>query len=194
MNDAKYIKGAVNINQMPSDLPIILLLGRSNVGKSSLINALTKRKALARTSGTPGKTIVLNYYLINNSFYIVDAPGYGYAKRSKDQKTEFIVMIENILLNHPNILKILLLIDFKIGPTNDDLDIYEFLQQLDLPKKVVATKKDKVPITRRFKREREIKEKLNKNEDFISVSNTINEDIDKLREEILNEVRRYAEN
>lgn len=191
MNEAKYIKGAVNVSQMPSDLPVILLLGRSNVGKSSLINALTKRKALARTSGTPGKTIVLNYYLINDSFYIVDAPGYGYARRSKDQKTDFIIMIENILLNHPNILKILLLVDFKIGPTADDLDIYEFLGQLELPKVVVATKKDKVPVTRRFKREREIREKLNPGEHLISVSNTLEKDIDILRQDILSEVEKY---
>ncbi|HHW79433.1 MAG TPA: YihA family ribosome biogenesis GTP-binding protein, partial [Acholeplasmataceae bacterium] len=73
MKEAKYIKGATNVSQAPSELPIFLLLGRSNVGKSSFINSITNRKSLAKTSGTPGKTIVLNYYLINNSFYLVDA-------------------------------------------------------------------------------------------------------------------------
>src|SRR5690554_5319473 len=114
MQNAKYIKGATNLSQAPSDLPIFLLLGRSNVGKSSFINSLTNRKNLAKTSGTPGKTIVLNYYLIDENYYLVDAPGYGYARRSKNMQDEFIVMIEDILLRHPKIVSILLLIDFKV--------------------------------------------------------------------------------
>src|SRR5690554_7523422 len=98
MKQAAYIKGAVKITDIPDEKPIILFLGRSNVGKSSLINSLTNRKNLAHTSGTPGKTMLLNFYLINNEFYLVDAPGYGYARRSKKMLDDFIIMIEDILL------------------------------------------------------------------------------------------------
>lgn len=191
MKDAAYIKGAANVSQIPSDQPIFLLLGRSNVGKSSFINSLTNRKALARTSGTPGKTIVLNYYLINKAFYLVDAPGYGYARRSKSMKNEFIIMIEDILLNHPKILSILLLIDFKVGPTQDDLDIYEFLQTLDLNIIVIATKKDKIAKTRQYKREKELIQLLGKPKNFYSISNVTKDKINEIREEILSEVEEY---
>lgn len=191
MKDAAYIKGAANVSQIPSDQPIFLLLGRSNVGKSSFINSLTNRKALARTSGTPGKTIVLNYYLINKAFYLVDAPGYGYARRSKSMKNEFIIMIEDILLNHPKILSILLLIDFKVGPTQDDLDIYEFLQTLDLNIIVIATKKDKIAKTRQYKREKELIQLLGKPKNFYSISNVTKDKINEIRAEILSEVEEY---
>ena len=191
MKDAAYIKGAANVSQIPSDQPIFLLLGRSNVGKSSFINSLTNRKALARTSGTPGKTIVLNYYLINKAFYLVDAPGYGYARRSKSMKNEFIIMIEDILLNHPKILSILLLIDFKVGPTQDDLDIYEFLQTLDLNIIVIATKKDKIAKTRQYKREKELIQLLGKPKNFYSISNVTKDKINEIRAEILSEVEMY---
>ena len=191
MKDAVYIKGAANVSQIPSDQPIFLLLGRSNVGKSSFINSLTNRKALARTSGTPGKTIVLNYYLINKAFYLVDAPGYGYARRSKSMKNEFIIMIEDILLNHPKILSILLLIDFKVGPTQDDLDIYEFLQTLDLNIIVIATKKDKIAKTRQYKREKELIQLLGKPKNFYSISNVTKDKINEIRAKILSEVEEY---
>lgn len=191
MKEAVYIKGAANISQIPSDKPIYLLLGRSNVGKSSFINSLTNRKALARTSGTPGKTIVLNYYLINNSFYLVDAPGYGYARRSKSMKNEFVLMIEDILLNHPNIISILLLVDFKVGPTSDDLDIYEFIQDLSLPVTVVATKKDKIAKTRQYKREKEVRQMLSNPSNFYAISNVTKDKIDAIRIEILKGVVDY---
>lgn len=192
MNDAKYIKGTANISQIPSTHPIVLLLGRSNVGKSSLINALTNRKSLARTSGTPGKTIALNYYFINETFYLVDAPGYGYARRSKGARLEFILMIEDILLKHPNILKILVLIDFKVGPTNDDLEIIELLQSLNLNFTVVATKRDKIAKTRQYKQEKTLKNEFFKGIDFITTSSSDKINIDELRNKILSEVENHA--
>lgn len=192
MNDAKYTKGTANISQIPSTHPIVLLLGRSNVGKSSLINALTNRKSLARTSGTPGKTIALNYYFINETFYLVDAPGYGYARRSKGARLEFILMIEDILLKHPNILKILVLIDFKVGPTNDDLEIIELLQSLNLNFTVVATKRDKIAKTRQYKQEKTLKNEFFKGIDFITTSSSDKINIDELRNKILSEVENHA--
>lgn len=194
MKEAKYIKGATNVSQAPSELPIFLLLGRSNVGKSSFINSITNRKSLAKTSGTPGKTIVLNYYLINNSFYLVDAPGYGYARRAKSTKDEFIVMIENILLNHPKIVSVLLLIDFKVGPTEDDLDIYNFLLSLNLKIIVIATKNDKIAKTRRPKHEKEIKNKLLNPPYFYAISNTEKNNIENIKNEILERINNYESN
>lgn len=191
MKEAKYIKGATTLSQAPSELPIFLLLGRSNVGKSSFINALTNRKSLAKTSGTPGKTIVLNYYLINNEFYIVDAPGYGYARRAKTQKDEFIIMIENILLYHPKIVSVLLLIDFKVGPTNDDIDIYQFLRSLNIKVIVVATKMDKISSTRRYKQEKIIREKIFNPLDFYAVSSANNLKINEIRNELLERINKY---
>lgn len=141
MKQAAYIKGAVKITDIPDEKPIILFLGRSNVGKSSLINSLTNRKNLAHTSGTPGKTMLLNFYLINNDFYLVDAPGYGYARRSKKMLDDFIIMIEDILLKHPKIISVMLVFDFKIGLTEADLDTYEFLKSLNVNIILVATKK-----------------------------------------------------
>ncbi|VEU80739.1 ribosome biogenesis GTP-binding protein YihA/YsxC [Haploplasma axanthum] len=191
MKEAVYIKGSTNVSDVENQLPTYLLLGRSNVGKSSFINALTNRKALARTSGTPGKTIVLNYYLINSSFYLVDAPGYGYAKRSKSMQNEFIGMIDNVIHNHPKIISVLLLIDFKVGPTNDDLEIYDYLLSIGIEVNIVATKKDKIPKTRQYKQEKEIKKVLNNPINFYSVSNTTKDSIDKIREKILQGVEGY---
>lgn len=191
MKIAEYIKGAKTISQIPSDAPIVLLMGRSNVGKSSLINSLTNRKKLAHTSGNPGKTIILNFYQINNSFYIVDAPGYGYAKRSKSLQDEFIVMIEEMLTKHPKIAYVLLVIDFKVGPTDLDLATYEFLNTLDLEVIVVATKKDKIPKTKQYKQEKIIKESLNNPSKFYAISNVDRENIDLLRNHILEGVKNY---
>jgi len=191
VKEAKYIKGATTLAQAPSDLPIFLLLGRSNVGKSSFINALTNRKNLAKTSGTPGKTIVLNYYLINNEFYLVDAPGYGYAKRAKSVKDDFIIMIENILIYHPKIVSVLLLIDFKVGPTNDDIEIYEFLLSLNLNVIVVATKMDKISSTRRYKQTNVIKEKIYNPPYFYAVSSANNINVSNVRKELLERIRNY---
>lgn len=191
MKQATYIKGATNIQQIPDQSPIFLLLGRSNVGKSSFINSLTNRKNLARTSQTPGKTIALNFYLINNNFYLVDAPGYGYARRSKSMQDEFVVMIENMLLNHPKIVAVIQLIDFKVGPTQDDLDLYEFLQSLNINVYIIATKKDKVPKTHQFKREKEILQILNNPTNFYSISNVTKENIDKVRNDMIKGVNDY---
>lgn len=191
MKEAIYIKGASNISQIPDESPIYLLLGRSNVGKSSFINSLTNRKALARTSGTPGKTIALNFYLINNNFYLVDAPGYGYARRSKTMQDQFVTMIENMLLDHPKIVSVLQLIDFKVGPTEDDLDLYNFLKTLHLKVILVATKKDKIAKTRQYKHEKELKQKLGNPMNYYAISNETKENINIIREELLKGVKDY---
>ncbi|CDR30749.1 Probable GTP-binding protein EngB [Acholeplasma oculi] len=158
---AEFIKSAVSISDLPSDdLSHYLLLGRSNVGKSSLINAVTNRKSLARVSQTPGKTITLNLYLLNQSFYLVDAPGYGYAKRSKTQAKSFVTMIRNYINQNQKLKKVILLIDFNIGPTIDDLSLYSELIHFDIPLIIVATKYDKLKSSLRLKQQKVLTEKF----------------------------------
>jgi len=191
MKQAAYIKGAVKITDIPDEKPIILFLGRSNVGKSSLINSLTNRKNLAHTSGTPGKTMLLNFYLINNDFYLVDAPGYGYARRSKKMLDDFIIMIEDILLKHPKIISVMLVFDFKIGLTEADLDTYEFLKSLNVNIILVATKKDKISKSKQLSHENKLRKSLNNPSNLFVISNLNKDNIENLRNYIMKEVNAY---
>lgn len=148
----EFVISAVGPDQYPDDgLPEIALVGRSNVGKSSFINRLIKRKNLARTSSQPGKTQTLNYYRIDNLFYFVDLPGYGYAKVSKSKRREWGEMIERYLLDREQLKLVILLVDLRHPPTNDDQMMAEWLQHYQLPVLVVATKADKIPKTKRLK-------------------------------------------
>jgi GTP-binding protein len=146
VNNAQFIISAVGPSQYPNDaLPEIALAGRSNVGKSSLINRLIQRKNLARTSSQPGKTQTLNYYLINTDLYFVDLPGYGYAKVSKTKREVWGKFIEDYLLKREEIKLLLLLVDLRHPPSKDDIGMYEWLKHVDVPICVVATKADKIP-------------------------------------------------
>lgn len=144
--DAQFIISAVRPQQYPEDaLPEIALAGRSNVGKSSLINKLMMRKNLARTSSQPGKTQQLNYYRVNDMVYLVDFPGYGYAKVSKTQREQFGEMIETYLQERePHKLQ-LLVIDIRHEPSKDDVLMYNWLKHYEIPTCIVATKADKIP-------------------------------------------------
>jgi GTP-binding protein len=146
VNNAEFIISAVGPDQYPVDaLPEIALAGRSNVGKSSLINKLIQRKNLARTSSQPGKTQQLNYYRVNNGLYLVDFPGYGYAKVSKTQREQFGTMIETYLQERePHKLQ-LLVIDIRHEPSKDDQLMYKWLKHFQIPTCIVATKADKIP-------------------------------------------------
>ncbi|MNZ52478.1 putative GTP-binding protein EngB [compost metagenome] len=158
---AEFIISAVGPDQYPDDaLPEIALAGRSNVGKSSLINRMINRKNLARTSSTPGKTQHLNYYRINDSVYFVDFPGYGYAKVSKSQRQVWGSMIEKYLLERDTLKLVLLVIDLRHPPSKDDELMYDWLKHYDLPVCVVATKADKIPKSRWQKHMKIIKDAL----------------------------------
>ena len=164
---------AVRTSQYPDDgLPEFLLVGRSNVGKSSFINTLINRKNFAHTSSKPGKTQTLNFYLINKSFYFVDVPGYGYASVSHERQRKFGVMIEEYLKSRESLKCVFLLIDYRHKPTEDDLLMYDFLKYYNLKIKIVATKYDKVSKNNREKQNKLIKDtlKLNEGEDFIAFS------------------------
>ena len=143
--DVKLTISAVRKSQFPEDNKNeFLLVGRSNVGKSSFINTLINRKNFARTSAKPGKTQTLNFYLINDFFYIVDAPGYGYAKVSKQLKNKFGLIMEDYLEERENLKMVFMLIDFRHKPTEDDVLMYNYLKHYNIPVTVVCTKVDKV--------------------------------------------------
>ncbi len=145
VHNAEFIISAVGPKQYPEDgLPEIALAGRSNVGKSSLINALIDRKNLARTSSKPGKTQTLNYYKIENLFYFVDLPGYGFARVSKTEKAKWGKMIEEYLGKRETLQMVMQLVDLRHPPTADDIVMYEWLQHFQVPTMVVATKADKI--------------------------------------------------
>ena len=148
INSVNLVISAVRRSQYPTDnKPEYLLVGRSNVGKSSFINTLINRKNYARTSATPGKTQTINFYLVNDAFYLVDAPGYGFAMLSKKKQKKFGLMMEDYIENRPNLKRVFMLIDFRHQPSNDDLMMYNFLKHYKIPVTIVATKTDKVGIT-----------------------------------------------
>ena len=145
IKDASLDIIATRRSQYPDDLKCeFLLVGRSNVGKSSFINSILSRKNLAYTSSKPGKTQTLNFYKVNDMFYLIDVPGYGYAAVDKKTQTKFGMMIEEYLEKRDQLKRVFMLIDFRQKPTEDDLLMYNFLKYYNLPVTVVATKADKV--------------------------------------------------
>ncbi len=180
---------AVRRSQYPTDeKPEFLLVGRSNVGKSSFINTLINRKNYARTSSNPGKTQTINFYFVNEKFYLVDAPGYGYANLSKKHRKKFGLMMEDYLTNRSNLKQVFMLIDFRHKPTSDDIMMYEFLKHYQIPVTIVATKSDKVGITSHQKQRSMILNELDLvvGDDFIVFSNVTKEG----KEEIYNKIER----
>lgn len=146
VTDAKLVISAVGPKQYPAEvLPEIALAGRSNVGKSSFINKLINRKHLARTSSKPGKTQTLNFYLINEQFYLVDVPGYGYAKVSKAERKRWGRFIEEYLSTREQLRAVVQLTDIRHKPTKDDQLMHEWLVYHQIPIIIVATKADKIP-------------------------------------------------
>ena len=136
---------AVRVSQYPTDKKSeFLILGRSNVGKSSFINSILSRKNLAYTSAKPGKTQTLNFYNVNDSFYLIDVPGYGYASVDKKTQNKFGMMIEEYLAKRSQLKRVFMLIDFRHKPTEDDMLMYNFLKYYNLPVTVIATKADKI--------------------------------------------------
>ena len=151
VNNANISMTVGNARQFPRETkPQIALSGRSNVGKSSLINTLLGRKSLARVSSAPGKTITINYYGVDNKFYLVDLPGYGYAKRSMESKKSWSTLTDDYFMKNPSAdaLKLVIqLIDIRTGPTEDDVMMMNFMIEREIPFIVAATKTDKLSKT-----------------------------------------------
>ena len=152
---------AVKPSQYPApDLREIAFAGRSNVGKSSLLNLLTGRRKLARVSGSPGKTRTINFYIINDAFRIVDLPGYGYAKVAKSVSAGWGEMMERYLQNRENLVKVVQLVDIRHAPSKQDVEMYQYLRHYGLDGLVVATKADKISRNQMAKQMKLIKQTL----------------------------------
>lgn len=145
IKEAKFLLSLSELKPFEGDdMPQIAAAGKSNVGKSSLINSLTRRSKLARTSSEPGKTRLINFYTINGTFNLVDLPGYGFAKASKQEKGRWGAMIEGYLENSKSLRHVFQLVDIRHEPTADDALMVEYLRHYDIPFSVIATKCDKL--------------------------------------------------
>ncbi|MDI9466652.1 MAG: ribosome biogenesis GTP-binding protein YihA/YsxC [Bacillota bacterium] len=152
IKQAEFVGVFVDMNQLPTDqLPEVAIVGRSNVGKSSLINRLANRKNLAKSSSTPGKTRTINFYCFNRSWYLVDLPGYGFAKVSRREKAGWGKMIEKYLSGRKTLRGVILLVDIRHSPSVDDRTMKDWLEHHQIPFMVVATKADKLSRSARQK-------------------------------------------
>lgn len=162
INNAKLDIIAVRRSQYPNEKkPEFLLVGRSNVGKSSFINTILNQKNLAKTSSRPGKTQTLNFYLVNDNFYLIDVPGYGYASVNHEQKKKMGLMIEEYLEKREEMKRVFMLVDFRIKPTENDLIMYQFLKYYNIPVTLVLTKVDKVSTSKKERNLKVIKDTIN---------------------------------
>ena len=179
----EFVTSADHLDRLPESLAEVAVVGRSNVGKSSLINALAKRNGLANTSKTPGRTQLLNCFELPDGTTMVDCPGYGYAKVSKVQRASMARMIERYLEGRDPLQMVMVLVDGEVGPTPLDRSMLEWLREEGLPHQVVATKHDKVKTKVRDKRKRELAEACDLEPgDVVWVSATRNVGVDRLRD------------
>lgn len=161
INSCKLDVIATRISQYPTlELPEFLLVGRSNVGKSSFINCLLNNSNMARTSSTPGKTQTINFFLVNNEFYLVDVPGYGYAQVDRETQKKFGLMIEEYIQNRKELQRVFLILDFRIKPTEDDILMYQYLKYYEIPVTLILNKVDKVGKSKHDKNLKLIKETI----------------------------------
>lgn len=161
VHNVEMIGSFVRPEQFPEDgLPEFALAGRSNVGKSSFINRMIGRKAMARISSKPGKTQQLNFYKIEEQLYYVDVPGYGYAKVSKSERAAWGRMIEQYFMGREQLRAVVLIVDIRHNPTSDDCMMYDFLKHYNIPVIVVATKADKIPKGKWDKHKKIVRETL----------------------------------
>lgn len=145
IKSAAFLQSNTKIDKLPAaNKPEYAFIGRSNVGKSSLINMLTNRKQLAKTSSTPGKTITINHFLINENWYLVDLPGYGFAQRSKKDREAWKIMLDNYIKNRKNLVSMFVLVDSRIEPQKIDLEFINHLGELQMPFSIIFTKVDKI--------------------------------------------------
>ena len=191
-DNVSLVASAVRRSQYPIDgLPEFIMIGRSNVGKSSFLNTLVNRKNMARISSKPGKTSTINFFNVDDKFYLVDVPGYGYADTSREEIRKFGLMVEEYLEKRKELKRVFLLVDFRHTPTNDDKIMYDYLKYYQIPVTVVATKMDKVSSREKEKNLKNLKDTLDIVVGdnivlFSSVNKTGREEILKIIEEIIN--------
>ena len=159
--NGEFLTSATKEGEYPeADRPEIVVVGRSNVGKSSFINAFTNRKKLAYVGNTPGKTQLINFFMIDGAWYLVDVPGYGYAKLSKAQIAKLGRMMDEYFLKRKNLTCVVQLVDARHDPSKDDMEMVEFFKEMHIPIVAVATKIDKIPKTKRINHLKKISQKL----------------------------------
>ena len=177
------------LKQVPKDMPHVIFSGRSNVGKSTLINKLTGQNKLARTSSAPGKTVTLNFFETDKTFYLVDLPGYGYAKRSETERKKWSELVEGYFKNYRDNIKLVVqLIDLKVGATDDDLGMLNYMNSFSIDYVIVATKADKLNKTNREKNLSGLKSD-NPDCEVIAFSALSGEGINEARGYIANKIR-----
>lgn len=184
IKQAEFVKSAVYEKDYPMELNNMefAFVGRSNVGKSSLINSITGRKKLAKTSKTPGRTQLINYFKVNNEFYIVDLPGYGFAKVPKEMKAEWGKTMERYVASDRKKL-VFVLLDIRRIPSEEDMEMLVWLDHHDIPFKIIFTKMDKVSNNEKFKCLKDIKKKVEFHNDDVFFHSSLN---DTGKEDILN--------
>ncbi|MCF8091552.1 MAG: ribosome biogenesis GTP-binding protein YihA/YsxC [Desulfotignum sp.] len=170
IHDVQFIKSAVKPDQYPDyDFAEIAFAGRSNVGKSSMINTLIQRRDMVKTSSKPGCTQLINFFLVNESLSFVDLPGYGYAKVSKKVRATWQPMVENYLAGRPNLLGLILILDIRRDPREEELSLARWLGSHNLPYLVVLTKADKLSKTQQQKRVAAISSRMDRDRDKVIV-------------------------
>lgn len=168
---AEFVSSYIDIISLPVDnLPEIAMVGRSNVGKSSLINKVVNRKNLAKSSSTPGKTRTINYYILNSEWYMVDLPGYGFARVSKAEREKWGKMIEKYLSNRGQLRGVVQLLDIRHPPTENDIKMKQWLEHYEIPILLVATKTDKVSRNEKNKNIAVIKKTLKLSPDQLPIA------------------------
>ena len=161
VNTARFVVSNTDVNKCPAEMRHeFAFIGRSNVGKSSLINMLTGKKGLAQTSSTPGKTLLINHFLVNDSWYIVDLPGYGFALRSKNSRDKLQKIISDYILNRQELTNLFVLIDSRLAPQKIDLEFIDWLGENGVPFSIVFTKTDKLSKSASAKNIRDYCDKL----------------------------------
>ena len=180
LNKAKFETSVFNFNNiLKTDKPQIVLVGKSNVGKSSFINTITNQKKLAKVGQTPGKTRSINFFNVNDEFYLVDLPGYGFSKMSETQKQQINKLIDTYISKAKNIKHIFFLVDIRNKPSQNDRQMYEWLINRNIPFTIIATKADKIAKTKTEEYIKEIRKSLFAKEEIIPFSSDkkINVDI-----------------
>ncbi|KEI95232.1 GTP-binding protein [Clostridium botulinum A2B7 92] len=185
---AEFVISAVKKGQYPEDgRPEVAFVGRSNVGKSTLINTLTNRRKLVKVSSTPGKTRLINFFVINDNMYFVDLPGYGYAKVSKREKENWGYIMEQYLVERDQLKKIVLLVDSRHKPTSDDINMYNWIKHYNYEVLVVGTKLDKLKRNDINKNKKIIRDtlKMDKDDKILLISSLSKEGKEEVLEQIL---------
>ena len=195
INKAEFVVSNRVASKCPQDnLPEYAFIGRSNVGKSSLINMLTGRKKLAKTSATPGKTMLINHFIINDEWYIVDLPGYGYARRSKDERDKLTRMIKGYIANREQMTNLFVLVDSRHKPQKIDMEFIEWLGENGVPFSIIFTKMDKLGPNAGIRNVEQYKKELRKQWDELPPIFLTSSEDGRGRDDILNYIEEINKN